>query len=131
MALNIRHWTCYEEFIFENVPLIKFNNFKFYKLGVETNFQGLKRQLSIKISEKWLNDVSRWRHISETGHGMQKCFFQNISLNIFNNINCDQFVVKTKFKALKRQFSSQITKKWLNDVFKWRHMSDTGYDMKN
>ena len=47
--------------------------------------------------------------MSDTGHGMQKPFFQNISLEIFNNFNCDQFVVKTNFKGLKWQLSSQIT----------------------
>ena len=82
--------------------------------------KGLKRQLSSKTSEKWLNDVSRWHHMSKTGHGMKKRFFQNISLDIITNFNCDQFVMKTKFKGLKRQFSSPLLKNdrmtSLNDV---------------
>ena len=47
----------------------------------------------------------------DTGHGMQKIIFQNIPLIILNNFNYDQLVVKTKFKGLKRQLSSQITEK--------------------
>ena len=49
--------------------------------------------------------------MSDTGHGMQKLFFQNIPLIIFTNFNHDQGVVKTRFKGLKRQLSCQITEK--------------------
>jgi hypothetical protein len=55
---------------------------------------------SSKISEKWPNDVTEWRHISNTRHGVQKLFFQNIPLIIFNNFNYDRLVMKTKFKGL-------------------------------
>ena len=57
--------------------------------------------------------------MSETGHDMQNLFLR-IFLLIYSTTVCDQVVVKTKFKGLKRKFSSQITEKWLNDVSKWR-----------
>ena len=49
--------------------------------------------------------------MSDTRHGMQKQFFQNIPFSILNNLNHDQLVVKTNFKGLKPQLSSQITEK--------------------
>ena len=56
--------------------------------------------------------------MSDTRHGMQKLFFQNIPLIIFNNFNFDQLVVKIKFKGLKLQLSSRNTEKLLYDVSK-------------
>ena len=47
--------------------------------------------------------------MSNTGHGMQKDFFQTIPLITSNSLNHNQFVVKSKFKGLKRQLISQIT----------------------
>ena len=41
---------------------------------VKTEIKGLKRQLSSKITEILLNDISKWHHISDTWNGMQKLF---------------------------------------------------------
>ena len=35
----------------------------------------LRHQLSGKVSEKWQNDVSKWRHTSERGHDIEKITF--------------------------------------------------------
>ena len=56
--------------------------------------------------------------------------FQDISLDIFSNFNHDQLVLKTMFEGLKRQLSSHITEKLLNDVSKSHYMSDTGHCME-
>ena len=58
---------------FQNVPLIMLKNFKHDQIFLKNKFQGLKRQLSGKISDKWkkmtfLNDV------------IHKNIFQNVSL---------------------------------------------------
>ena len=90
----------------------------------------LKRKLSSTITEKWLNDVTKLRHMSDTGHCMQILFFQNIPPIIFRDFNYDQHDVKTKFKGLKRQVNSQILKKWLNDVSTWRHISDSRHGIQ-
>ena len=66
----------------------------------------------------------------DTEHGIQEQLFQNIPLNIFNNFKYDQLVLKIKFKDLKRQLSSQITEKYLNEISKWRHMAETGHSMQ-
>ena len=62
---------------------------------MKNKFKGLKRQQSSKITEKLLNDASKWRHMSESGHDIHMHFFQNIPLIILNNFNHDDIVVKT------------------------------------
>ena len=44
--------------VFHNIPLTIFNNFNYDRLFVETKNKGLKRQLSSKITEEWLNEIS-------------------------------------------------------------------------
>ena len=46
-----------------------------------------------------------------------------------NNFN-NQLFLKTKFQSLKRQVSGKISENWKNDVFRWRHTSEKGQDMK-
>ena len=61
----------------------------------KTKFKGWKWQLSSNINEEWLNDISKWRHMSESGHDIHMHFFQSIPLIILNNFNHDDIVVKT------------------------------------
>ena len=61
---------------------IVFKNFKYDQL-----FKGLKWQLSSKITETWLNDVSRWRHMSATGLMLKKKFRNIPLLTIYNMTN--------------------------------------------
>ena len=91
-----------QNLFFQNIPLIIFNNFNHDQHVVKTKFKGLKRQWSSKTTKEQLNDVSKWRQMPNTRHGMNN-FFQNIPPIIFNNFNHDPLVVKTKFKGLKRQ----------------------------
>ena len=119
----------WKNFLLQNIPFFIFKNFNHDQLVVKIKFKGLKRQLRSQITEKLLIEVSKWRHMSDTGHGMHKKNFQNIPFIIFNNFDHDQLLVKTNFKGLKWQLSSQITEKWLSDVSKWRHMSDTRHGM--
>ena len=81
-----------------------------------------------KISEKQQNDVSKWRHTLETGHGMRKN--QNISQMMMNDFNHDQLFLGTKFQGLKQLLNDKISEKWQSDVSKWSHTSETGYVMK-
>ena len=43
-------------------------------------------------------------------------FFQNNSLIILNNVNCNQLFVKTIFKNLKRKLRAKISEKRVNNV---------------
>ena len=54
----------------QNIPLIILISFNHDQIFLETKFQGLKRQVSGKNTEKWHNDVPKWRRTLETG---QKC----------------------------------------------------------
>ena len=85
----------------------RFSEYSFYhilnklnhdQLVMKTNFKGLKRQLSSQITEKLVNDASKWRHMSDNGHVWRKKI-QNITFIIFNNFTHDQLVVKTKLKG--------------------------------
>ena len=67
--------------------------------------------------------------MSETGHSM-KIFSQNNPFDVFNNFKYDQRFVKKHVSELKCQLSSRITEKWLNDVYKWRPMCNTGHGMQ-
>ena len=110
MTSYVRHCAWYAKMHFQNIPLLILNNFNHYQLVVRTKFKGLRRQLSSPITEKLLSNVSKWRHMSDTGHDMQKKI-QNIPFIIFNNFNNDQLVLKINYKGLKRHLSSQILKK--------------------
>ena len=66
---------------------------------MKSKFKGLKQQLSRKITEKLLNDVTKRRHMSEAGHGM-KAFSQNNPFDVFNIFKFDQLIVKNMFKSL-------------------------------
>ena len=61
---------------FQNVPLSILNNFNHNKLFRKTKLQGLKHQLSSKISKKWHNDVSKWQYTHQRrDYQMRKIFF--------------------------------------------------------
>ena len=131
MTSYVPHWAWYAKPFFQNIYLIIFYNFNHDQIVVKNKSKGLKRQLSIQITKKRLNDVSKWLHMSDTGYCMQKPFSKRKNLIIFYNFNHDQLGVKTKFKGLKRQLSSKINGKWINDLSKLRHISNTVYGMQN
>ena len=95
------------------------NNVNYDQFFVKNKLKILDRQLSSKITEKWLNNVFKWCHMSDTRHGMN--FFSEY---FYYHIQQLQLVVKTKFKGLNRP------EKRLNDVLKWRHMYNTGHSIQ-
>ena len=73
----------------------------------------LKKGLRLSITEKRQNDCSKWRHTSETGHGMKKSF-QNVSLIMLKNFYKEKNRLKTS-GAEKGDLSHKITEKRQND----------------
>ena len=112
MTSYVQHWAWYAKTLFQNIPLIPFNNFNHDQLAVKTKLKCLKRQLSNQIIEKWSSGVSKWHHMSDNGM-VCKSSFSKYSPYPIPQL---QLVVKTNSKGLKRQLSSQIIEKWLNDV---------------
>ena len=82
----------YKVFFFQNISLIIFNNFKYDQGSVKTKLKGLNGNGVVKLL-KWLNDVSKWHDISDTGHVMKIFFSENIPLIILNNFKYYQLVV--------------------------------------
>ena len=62
-----------------------FKNCNYDRFFVTNKFMGLKQQLSGKIIEKLLNDVTKRRHMPVTVHGMTT-FFKNDNFVVFTGL---------------------------------------------
>ena len=69
-----------ETWYFQNVSLVILNNFNHYLHLGQTISKCLKQQSSDAITENQQNDVCKWHHMSDMGHGIKWYFFQNVSL---------------------------------------------------
>ena len=103
-SLNDRHRAWHAKTFFLNISLLIFSNFNHDQLVLKSKFKGLKWQLSSKITEKLLNDVSKGRQMSETWYFMKRKI-QNVPLMMINNFN---FFLSTMIKiSLKTSESVQ------------------------
>ena len=70
---------------------------------------GLKTSIKWSNSEKWENDVLKWRHTSETGYDIKKDF-QNVSLMMVITLKHDESFLKTKSRYLKQRLLVKLAK---------------------